>query len=293
MEEDTRTASDPKLNGLEVSLREACVVQIYGGEIGRRYPIIGEVTVGRNDHNSVVLDDMDTVSRQHARFFAAKETFYVADCGSTNGTYLNDEPVVGDAALEHGDLIKIGSAIFKFISGGNIEALYHEEIYQMTITDGLTQINNKRYFVDCLEREIARSTRHHRELSVVMIDLDHFKAVNDTHGHLAGDRVLRQVAELVKARVRREDVLARFGGEEFALLLPETSLDEAVRFVEKIQALVEETVFSFDDEEIRVTVSIGVAAVDVPPVDALELIKAADQYLYKAKRAGRNRVEAG
>ncbi len=267
---------------------EACVVQIYGGDLGRRHAITHELTVGRDQANSIVLE-MDNVSRRHARFSLADEVCYVEDLGSTNGTFINDADISGKTKLANGDLIKVGGAIFKFISGGNIEGLYHEEIYRMTIIDGLTQIHNKRYFLDFLEREMARCSRYERDLSLVMFDIDHFKPLNDTYGHLAGDHVLRKMAQAIRQRIRREELFARYGGEEFAIVLPETNLEKARILGEEIRLLVEEEVFTFDDEEIRVTLSLGIAAMTAPQ-EPHEFIKNADDALYQAKHNGRNCV---
>lgn len=179
--------------------------------------------------------------------------------------------------------------MFKYIAGGNVEALYHEEIYRMTILDGLTNVHNKRFLVEFLDRELSRARRHERPLSVAMLDLDHFKTINDTFGHLAGDYVLKKVAEVIAANVRREELLARYGGEEFTIVLPETEIDGAVTFCEKLREQVATHVFEFDGSEIRVTISIGVAAYSGQD-DAMELMKAADEALYAAKEGGRNTV---
>src|SRR5204862_137857 len=135
--------------------------------------------------------------------------------------------------LRDADFLKIGAAIFKFLSGTGVEASYYEEIYRMTIVDGLTGAYNKRYFLEFLEREIARCARYRRPLSLLMFDIDHFKAINDKHGHLTGDYVLRELSRRLLARVRREELLARYGGEEFAAVLPETDLNGARTFAEQ------------------------------------------------------------
>ncbi len=290
MDESNKTRISLPAHSPNLGPAEACVVQIYGGELGRRYTLTHELTVGRDQANSIVLD-MDNVSRRHARFFLVDETCYVEDLGSTNGTFINDADISGKTQLKNGDLVKVGGGIFKFISGGNVEGLYHEEIYRMTIIDGLTQIHNKRYFMDFLEREIARCSRYQRDLSLAMFDIDHFKALNDTFGHLAGDHVLRKMAQVISQRVRREELFARYGGEEFALVLPETGVERARVVGEEIRKLVEDQTFVFDEEEIRATLSMGIASIrgDIEP---LEFIKRADEALYRAKHAGRNRVVA-
>jgi diguanylate cyclase (GGDEF)-like protein len=210
------------------------------------------------------------------------------DVGSTNGTYVNDE-LVDEYVLDEGDYIKVGRCILKFLTGGNIEHAYHEEIYRLTTIDGLTQVFNKRYFLETLDREVGRAQRYRRQLSLMIFDIDKFKDINDSMGHLAGDSVLKQLASVVKKSIRRDDVLARYGGEEFAIILPEMGLSNALVVAEKIRSLVEKTVFRFEDERIPVTVSVGVATLEMDWT-AEVFIKEADTNLYKAKRAGRNRV---
>jgi two-component system cell cycle response regulator len=214
----------------------------------------------------------------------------IRDQVSTNGTYVKDEPIE-EHVLRDGDFIKIGRTIFKFLTGGNIENAYHEEIYRLTTVDGLTQISNKRHFMETLEREIARGQRYQRPLSLVMFDIDHFKIINDTYGHLAGDYVLNQLANAVKQRIRREDVFARYGGEEFAIVLPEIEVPTALLFAEKVRQLVQQHEFRFEKTRIDVTISVGVAGTERKDVEPEALIKRADEQLYAAKSAGRNRVK--
>src|SRR5689334_6833480 len=189
--------------------------------------------------------DGDSVSRRHAKFEQRGPGWVVADEGSTNGTYCNDEQISREVVLRNGDRVKIGPTIFKFLSGADVEAQYHEEIYRMTIMDGLTQIYNARYLYEALEREIIRGRRHERDLSILMFDIDHFKRINDVHGHLAGDFVLKELARIVQQRIRRDEVFARYGGEEFSIILPETSLDGAVSLAETLRQKVEEHTFAF------------------------------------------------
>jgi diguanylate cyclase (GGDEF)-like protein len=191
--------------------------------------------------------------------------------------------------LRRGDQIKVGDTIFKYLSGSDVEAQYHETIYKMTITDGLTSVNNKRYLVEILEREIPRALRHQRSLSLLMLDIDHFKQVNDTLGHLAGDAVLRDLANIARSRLRPDDLLARYGGEEFAIFLPETPLAGAVKAAEELRKLVDQHPFIVEEQTIHVTVSIGAAELQ-PGMSVDALFKAADDMLYAAKNKGRNMV---
>ncbi len=269
--------------------KEACLVVIYGAELGRKYHIDGrEMTIGRGTLNDICVSQ-DSVSRTHATLRVEDAGIKLRDNESTNGTYVNDHKV-HEAWLKDGDLVKIGRAIFKFLSGDNIESLYHEEIYRLSTVDGLTQIFNKRYFLETLERELSRARRYDRPLALVMFDIDYFKQCNDTYGHRAGDFVLREIADVVRERARKVDVLARYGGEEFALILPEIELKGATQFAEKIRIMLAEAKFVFEGRQIPVTISVGVAELtpDVATYD--DLIKRADARLYKAKQTGRNRV---
>ncbi len=268
-----------------------CLVVIYSSDqrqFGKRYVLGDEpLTVGRGQENRIVLDN-DSVSRRHCRIERRNTSWYVVDLDSTNGTYVNDQQVT-EYQLRRGDQVKIGDTIVKFLSGSDLEAQYHETIYRMTIIDGLTQINNKRYLMETLEREIPRARRHMRPLSVVMFDIDHFKGINDNYGHLAGDYVLKELATLVKSRLRPDDIVARYGGEEFCALLPETALQGAGAIAEDLRRRVQERKFVFENEHIPVTVSLGCSELN-SEMDVLMLIKAADEKLYDAKRGGRNRV---
>jgi two-component system, cell cycle response regulator len=270
--------------------KEACLVVIYGHDLGRKFSLESpSLTLGRSNKCDIQIDQ-ESVSRAHSKIINAGRSVRIRDLGSTNGTYVNDE-LVEERTLVDGDFIKIGRTIFKFLSGGNIERAYHEEIYRLTTVDGLTQIFNKRYFSEVLDREIARASRYRRELSLVMCDLDHFKLINDTHGHLAGDAVLKTLAFTVKSKIRTEDIFARYGGEEFAIILPEIDGHNAHQFAEKVRRIVETTEFRFEGTLIPVTISMGVATLDLEEPAAAMLIKRADERLYEAKSAGRNCVK--
>jgi diguanylate cyclase (GGDEF)-like protein len=269
---------------------QACLVVIYGADLGRRVPLAGDaVELGRAQTIAVPIDD-DAASRKHARIRRHFDTFVVTDLGSTNGTYVNDV-LIHERPLADGDQIKIGRTIFKFIQGSDIELLYHEQIYRVMTYDGLTQVCNRRTFDATLEREISRARRYSRLLSLILFDIDHFKRINDVHGHVAGDAVLRQVAGVVAANVRREDTVARTGGEEFAVLAPELAIANAIGVAEKLRSVVEATPCRFEGNEFPVTASFGVACfAGQPEVSSAELYQIADERLYAAKRSGRNRV---
>ncbi|MBT8492679.1 MAG: diguanylate cyclase [Deltaproteobacteria bacterium] len=270
-----------------------CLVLIYppGPDMGRRWPLTGEeIVVGRGSDCDVQID-RDSVSRRHARVFCEGNQWFVEDLGSTNGSYINDLPIQR-SPMRDADFLKIGSAIFKFLSGSGIEQSYYEEIYKMTIVDALTGAHNKRYFLEFLEREIARCQRYGRPLSLLMFDIDHFKQINDTHGHLTGDYVLKELSKRLLGRIRKEELLSRYGGEEFAATLPETDHAGAMKFAEQIREIVAAEPFEYEGDRFKVTVSIGVATLkgDDDAVEPTAFIKIADENLYRAKRGGRNCV---
>ena len=266
--------------------KDACLVVIYGLELGRKFNLdTNTVVIGRSSKSEIQVDQ-ESVSRSHAKVINTGKNIILRDLGSTNGTYVNDQ-LIDEYVLRDGDFIKIGRTIFKFLSGGNIENSYHEEIYRLTTVDGLTQIFNRRYFLEQLDREVSRSKRYRRHLTLIMFDIDRFKDINDTYGHLAGDYVLKQLATVIKGKIRREDILARYGGEEFVIILPEIDLGNGMAFGEKVRKIVEKAPFKFEDTRISVTVSVGIAACEEGD-DGSTIIKRADDKLYEAKDAGRN-----
>ncbi len=270
-----------------------CLVVIYTKEptlLGKRFVLETEtMRIGRGSENHIVLDG-DSVSRRHAHIELRSGTWWAVDDNSTNGTYVNDEQIARAFMLTNGDRVKVGPTIFKYLSGQDVESQYHEEIYRMTIIDGLTGAHVKRYLLEALEKEMTRARRHDRELAFLMFDIDHFKNINDQHGHLAGDFVLKELARIVQGRIRRDEVFARYGGEEFAVVLPETSYEGAKALAEGLRQKIEVSEFVFQNEKIMVTISIGIACLGQNEKTSLDLIKVADLHLYEAKRSGRNRV---
>lgn len=295
--EDQRTsASQTVLTEAEEARASAaatgsgCLIVIYGQDMGRRIRVGTEpLIIGRSPHVEVQIDQ-ESVSRNHCQIRFTGSEFLVRDLSSTNGTYVNDDLVRDEGRLRHGDQLKVGRTILKFIVGDDVEVQYHEEIYRLMTVDGLTQLHNKRYFDEMLDREVARAKRYKRSFSLLVFDLDHFKAINDRFGHLAGDAILRQLGAVLLGRLRVNDVLARIGGEEFALITPEVGLQGATELAGKIRRLIADTRFEFEGTQVDVTISIGVAEWQTHYEDAIDLFKAADDKMYEAKRAGRNRV---
>ena len=274
---------------------EACLVHIYpsGPTMGCRYPLADRsLRIGRGDESEIKLND-HSVSRRHAQIEPTAEGYFVSDQQSTNGTFVNDRQIDGPWLLHDGDYLRVGNCLYRYLAGGNIEAEYHEEIYRLTILDGLTQIHNRRYLNEFLDREVVRSQRHSRPLSVLIVDIDKFKSINDTLGHLCGDFVLRELADLIRGGVRKEDLFARYGGEEFALVLVETNCEGAALVAERMREKIAEHHFRFESEPVNLTVSIGISTtLGGDAIDSGTLLRTADENLFTAKRTGRNRVVA-
>jgi diguanylate cyclase (GGDEF)-like protein len=272
---------------------DACLVNLHppGPDIGRRIPLVeGQYIVGRDSEAGFVVS-RSSVSRQHARLYIDDDgNWWVEDLNSTNGTFVNESRIHAQQ-INDADQVRFGDAIYKFLSGSNIESAYHEAIHNMAIQDGMTGIHNKRFFMEFLEREIAVASRHGHQLTLVMFDVDHFKKVNDTHGHLAGDAVLKDLAQRIRPRIRREDLFARYGGEEFTCVLPSTGLEGGIVFADHLRLIIAERPCVFDNQSIAFTISLGVTTLNRENnVDATGLIKRADEKLYAAKHGGRNRV---
>lgn len=292
MEKVTETWVTAPERPVSITNRSACLVHIYptGPGMGARYAL-GDtpLVLGRGSDCEIRIND-HSVSRRHARIQPGADGYYAVDLQSTNGTYVNDVPA-SMCKLKDGDYLRIGNCIYRFLMGGNVETEYHEEIYRLTIIDALTDIHNKRYFLEFLDRELARSSRYDRPLSLVMIDIDRFKSINEELGHLGGDFTLRELAARIKGNIRKEELFARYGGEEFAVVLPETTKEGAVHLAERLVRVVGQQAFQYEERSYQVTISAGVATTigdkNITPVD---LIRLADEKLYQAKREGRNRV---
>jgi diguanylate cyclase (GGDEF)-like protein len=269
--------------------RSACVVVIHGEGLGRRADIAGEpILVGRSQEADLVIAHK-SVSREHCRIWRDGDEYRIRDLGATNRTRVN-EAAVDEVVLHDGDHVVVGESILKFISQTSVEARYHEEIYQLATHDMLTELYNRRHFIEMADKEIARALRHGRPLALCIIDVDLFKPINDRHGHIAGDEVLRRIAALVGQHVRSEDIAARIGGEEFAVMLPEADAGLAERFAERVRETIAGAGFAPGGEAQRITVSIGISTLSPTRDSRPLLMAAADAALYRAKDSGRNRV---
>ncbi|MCB0308828.1 MAG: GGDEF domain-containing protein [Bdellovibrionales bacterium] len=289
VDEKTVVVSSQHLIKQAVTSNEACLIIIHGSDFGKRHSLEKqEMLIGRGEHTDVRILS-ENVSRQHAKIFRKGQDFIVEDLNSTNGTFINTKKVV-QSTLRDGDLVLIGNTILKFISGTNIENQYYEDIYRLATTDGLTLAFNKSFFISRLDEEFSRSKRYKRNLSVILFDLDHFHRVNNTYGHIAGDYILKTLSRMISKNLRKEDLFSRFGGEEFAILLPETPHKDVIFLSEKIRQMVEETKFNYDGTPISITVSLGVCSASKNVETWKKLLEKADQALYQAKDEGRNLV---
>lgn len=291
----TRVAHYGELSS-DVELRKTkrdrpCLIVLAGHNVGEMYRIEGpETVVGRASNAHIRLSD-DGISRRHARVVQLGGDLMIEDLQSANGTYLNGVSV-DNASLKDGDKIRLGSTtVLKFTYQDQLDESFQQQMYDAALRDGLTKAYNKTYFLDRLETEFAYAKRHKADLSLLMFDVDHFKKVNDTYGHLAGDYVLAKISRLAAGILRSEDLFARYGGEEFAIVCRAVKLGQAGILAERIRSMMESTVFEFEGRRMPITISVGVAAhPDSPLESGLELIAAADEALYEAKRCGRNRV---
>jgi len=276
---------------------EAAVILIAHPEnrrLGARFRVTpgALLEIGRSSSAAISLPEVPSLSRTHARLRFESGRVTIEDLKSRNGTFVNDRSVRGVAELRSGDRFQLGAVHFKFLHERDVEHAYYEAIYEMVARDGLTGIFNRRKFFEEASREFARAQRYRRPLSMILLDIDFFKRVNDEYGHLGGDAVLKQLAGRLQALIRTEEIFARIGGEEFAVLCPETDVGRAKVLAEKLRHLCAGSPFDCNGVEVPVTVSCGVAAI-APAMSRFEdLIRLADEALYQAKNAGRDRVAA-
>jgi diguanylate cyclase (GGDEF)-like protein len=269
----------------------AYLVVLAGVSAGEMFKITSERTViGRGPQVTLRLND-DGVSREHCELVIEGQRVVLRDLGSTNGTFCNGIRI-DRRELTDGDKIMVGStSILKFTYHDYLDEVFQRQMYESALRDGLTKVFNRRYFTDHLEKEFAYAVRHATPLALIFIDIDHFKQINDTHGHPGGDVVLADLSGLLTSLLRTEDVLARFGGEEFAILCRGTDLPGVEIVAERLRGAVERRAFEANGARVPVTISVGIAALPNPAVkDYGEFLAAADQAMYQAKRSGRNRV---
>jgi two-component system cell cycle response regulator len=283
--EGVETATLPKR-------RRACLTVLTGGSTGKIFRIAkGRSLIGRSQHAEVRLLD-DGVSRDHASVRFEGDELWIDDMESRNGTFVNGARITESTQLSEGDKIQVGrTTVIRYGLHDELDDSFHESLVSSALRDPLTRLFNKRYLLDRLDSELKFAQRHSTAVSLVMLDIDHFKKVNDEHGHLAGDAVLCSLSQVLLKAVRNEDVVARFGGEEFAIVLRAIPLDAAYQLAERLRTKIELSPAEHQGKKIVATASIGVAGYPTQKIDTVEsLIDAADQALYRAKHEGRNRV---
>ncbi len=271
---------------------EPYLIQLSGRETGHNYNLAGRsVKIGRDATCEICIDDPH-VSRVHCVIQHGDDGHpVIRDLESTNGIFVN-----GNKVLEHkladGDKVLVGTRLyFRFSYQDAQDQNYQQSLFKAANNDALTSLYNKKYFIDVLPKELSFARRTKEPLSLMMLDVDHFKKVNDNYGHLAGDLVLKTVGQLLAKHIRMENVACRYGGEEFAVILRNCTSDIAFNIAERMRQAVEKSTVQFREHTIKVTVSAGIATFKDDNYATLEdLIHRADEYLYEAKRGGRNRT---
>ena len=272
--------------------RQACLTALTGSATGTVFKVPrGLAMVGRSQEAEVRLID-DGVSRQHARLVQEGVEVWLEDLDSRNGTFVNSDRITSRVRLGDGDKVQVGrSTVLRFAYHDALDDEFHENLLSNALRDPLTGLFNKRYLMDRLDSELKFARRHDTALSLLMLDIDHFKLLNDTHGHLAGDAVLANLAGVLTAAVRNEDVVARFGGEEIAVVLRAIAIEAAHQLGDRLRRQIEQSVTSHHGEALRATTSVGVAGFPEERFETVDaFVDAADKALYRAKHAGRNCV---
>lgn len=270
----------------------ATVIVMSGPRVGMMMEVGEEgIVVGREPANDLHLPDPG-VSRTHAKFYVDGDAIFLEDMESSNGTFVNGSEIERPRTLEDGDKITIGSStLLKFAYQDPVEQSFQKQMYEASLRDDLTDAYNKAFLEEHLRSELSFAKRHDSELSLVLFDLDHFKELNDTFGHVTGDAVLCEVAERMRDSIRTEDLFARYGGEEFAVVLRGVDLEGAYVMAERIRRVIAGTPYQHEEDEISVSTSAGVASYQLSePEDVESFISIADEALYEAKAAGRNQV---
>ena len=286
--DDEQTGTEDAIPSAMPVCDRGTLTMVSGTEAGSVYRLGPNTVVGRSLDCQIKIHEAG-VSRRHALITQSGETeYYVQDLGSRNGTTVRGRPVTR-ARLTDGDRIGIGPVFFRFALADETEEMALKRRYEFSIVDGLTGAMNRKHFDDRLIGELAYAKRHKAGVSLMIIDVDHFKRVNDRHGHQAGDAVLKRLAAVIRSTLRVEDLFARYGGEEFAIIARGIDSKKALAFAERIRTLVEKTQFSHKALALPLTVSIGVASLaDCRDASVDQLVSLADSRLYVAKASGRN-----
>ncbi|WLT31120.1 GGDEF domain-containing protein [Geothrix sp. PMB-07] len=272
---------------------EWALVAYAGAALGRVFPLsTGTVIIGRAPDAGVTLLDGE-VSRHHAQVRVEENRIQLEDLGSTNGTRVNGEAVRGPLELKAGDRLSMGGHVLKVVCLDSLERAFHETLLDLSTKDALTGLANRGSSLAEFQNRFGLSLRYGRPLSVVVCDLDHFKQVNDTFGHGAGDVVLRAFGERLLTTLREADLAGRIGGEEFLMVLPETDLVGARPFAERLRRIIASTPIPLASGPLNISCSLGIAERTASDLEAGQLLARADAALYRAKAGGRNQVCEG
>lgn len=274
------------------------IVILEGANMGKRFILDkSETIIGRRENAEIFLFD-NLVSRRHSKITinptdTVEEQFtaVIEDLDSMNGTYVNSVKINGPCVLKDGDKIQIGTFVLCFFAKLREELDLEDHLLKLAQKDFLTGLYNRAYFTPILEFEFKRFKRYKNPLSLIMFDIDFFKNVNDTYGHDMGDFVLQGIAAILKSVVRGSDLAVRYGGEEFAILLMGTSLEDASVIAERIRQVIRKHIFKCGEIEIQITASFGLACCNEHYTSPQDLIIKSDQALYAAKKSGRDNVK--
>lgn len=301
MSERPRRTTIVRVHRDELPIRfETSLVCLEGAAFGQRLALdSGRAVLGRDPDCDYPLDDLEA-SWHHARIEPTADGFEIVDLASRNGTFVNHVTIVETTPLRDGDLVGIGSHVFKFLRRNTVELAYHERMSRLSLVDELTGCMNRRAVNEALQRDVTAARREGYDLAVIAFDIDFFKRINDTRGHAVGDLVLVEVVRRVQASIRTTDKLGRVGGEEFLVVLPDTNLLTAASIAERLRGVIASSVIVTDGEPIHVSISLGVTDLEewsyvgggVTDVAATieGMLGLADTKLYEAKNLGRNRV---
>jgi len=278
-------------------IEHSIILTILGGneiDFGKHFLLEKNKTlIGRDDTNDISIHD-EKISKIHCEISIIKdnlgiEEIFIKDNQSTNGTYINNE-LIEQVTLHAGDKIQIGDTVMNLSYNDELEKEYHAKLFNYAVRDTHTGLYNKRFIINELENISRIAKRSGRVFSIIIIDIDDFKQINDLYGHLAGDEYLKCIAELFTQSLREQDIAGRIGGEEFLIILPETTIDGAFQLAVRIRMNVEIFVLNHLNDKIKTTISAGVCQYENSIKDINELLDIADQALYETKRSGKNKV---
>ncbi|MEM9304086.1 MAG: GGDEF domain-containing protein [Pseudomonadota bacterium] len=249
-----------------------------------------KLSIGRDIDSDLVLES-GSVSRRHARITRAGDQVFIEDVGSSNGTSVAGKRIGDRTELRTGDLVRLGSATLKFFANASLESEYHQKLVELATRDGLTGLRNRSFFMDLLKRRLPQQQLRAESMSIAIVDLDHFKLINDEFGHDAGDRALQMTAYVLRNGLGEADLAARIGGEEFGLVFDTLDAEQAKRTLVALQGTLAEAAQGTGQPALSFSAGVVSVPAGVEADGAPRLLKAADVALYRAKENGRNRVE--